>query len=238
MNLSSLEAASLWSNIVVVVLTVLAAIAGVFAFNVAAVVLTVPAAIAGAFALYFSSRLGALKDAEVKQIAEQERLARVQIEARLESRRMSIVLFDEALKGNPAGTAEIVYLRDDGEAFFFAEGVFGALQANGWLVDFPTPVQQSVDPRFSRLPTLMSVQGQPLGVTIVAKSAEPDLTGQKAPVTPLQTLCSAFMASGRGFALGFDATFPDNSFRIVIRERTQHIVTRSADVRRRAQGEP
>jgi hypothetical protein len=154
--------------------------------------------------------------AEANQIAEQERLARLQIEARLEPRWISVGLFDEALKGKPTGTAKIVYLRDDGEAFSFAMGLCNVLKVNGWIVFPPEPVSQSADPLFSRFPTLMSVQGQPLGVTVVTKMGEPDPIEQKTPITPLHTLCDAFLTAGFGVALGFDATFPLNCFRIVV----------------------
>ena len=162
MDRTSLQTASSWSNIVVVVLAVLAAIAGVFALNTAGVVLAVLAAIAGALALYFSSRLGALKDAdfvrfqlesteriavanseaakaneraaEANRKAEEERLARVELEKAFSPRSAGDQL-SFATKLKPfAGTQMIVETLADVEVSRLAGQIAFVFQMADWKI--------------------------------------------------------------------------------------------------------
>jgi hypothetical protein len=76
----------------------------------------------------------------------------------------------EALTGKPKLPVEIVFLKDDADAFTLSLEIRTALKGAGWEVQEPAPIPPTSFPQLSGLPAAMGVGGQPSGVTIVANS--------------------------------------------------------------------
>lgn len=149
MTLSSLESASFWANVAVVVLGVLAALAA-------------------GFALYFSSRSGGMKDAELERFQNESRTqiatanARVaeanesagrlenanltlrsqlattelqleRVRLRLQPRKVDFRRFAAALKKSAEkGSVQVLWVPDDTEVYEFADQIMAGVQLGEW----------------------------------------------------------------------------------------------------------
>jgi len=133
MTLDWLETASLWSNIAVVVLGVLAAIAG-------------------GFALFFGLKLGAIKDADQQQLelrvaAQQERAAKAEkdlLELQERARPRTVdsnarsAMIDVLKSTRSDGPVEIEFIGGStSEPFEFTTILVGILKEAGWVVGQP-----------------------------------------------------------------------------------------------------
>jgi len=116
----------------------------------------------------------------------------------------------DLLAKGPKGELEIIYERDDPEAFHFAQDLYSLLRATGWEANRPTPIPaESADSRPS---------------SIVAGATNSDLTIVAGVLedcgTRIDTPYCALVAGLQGFGLGLHMTrrdeLPPNSFRIVI----------------------
>jgi len=106
------------------------------------------------------------------------------------------------IAGQPKAHVAIMYLRDDPECFDVAQQIWRLLQDAKWQVDAPLPIPASN----TELPTPMSVDAQPSGVTVVAHSASTQeseamgnvMLGKPWIRTPLTVLSNALSQSMGG----------------------------------------
>ena len=87
-----------------------------------------------------------------------------QLRAQVGPRQFNRAAFLDALRGETAGTVQIVYLRNDPECFDVAQQLSRLLEDAGWQVAPPVPI---FDGRHVQ-PAAMNVDGQPAGLTVVA----------------------------------------------------------------------
>jgi len=87
-----------------------------------------------------------------------------QLRAQVGPRQFNRAAFLDALRGETAGTVQIVYLRNDHECFDVAQQLSRLLEDAGWQVAPPVPI---FDGRHVQ-PAAMNVDGQPAGLTVVA----------------------------------------------------------------------
>jgi hypothetical protein len=112
--------------------------------------------------------------------------------------------FVDALAGKPKLPVEIMFLKDDADAFALSLEIRSALRVAEWEVHEPIPIPPTAFPQLSTLPTTMAVGGQPSGVTVVVNSVTPEefaasttlFMGNKAvTMTPWLAIQNALLAS-------------------------------------------
>ncbi|MEK6280350.1 MAG: hypothetical protein AABN95_08360 [Acidobacteriota bacterium] len=147
-----------------------------------------------------------LAEAETRLAEAQMQLA--QLRKKLEPRFIRPGIFKNALSGAAPHTVEILYPKENDEAFVAAAQLVGALrEISGWSVSDPKPLSALAST--SSLPPMLAAGAQTLGITIrtnkldgAAKSVRKTLSGE-----------------------GFDATsvldekLPDNTSRIIVAPR-------------------
>jgi hypothetical protein len=145
------------------------------------------------------------------------------------ARRINGSDFVKALKGMPSLPVEIMFAKDDGEAFHLALDIRNFVRMAGWTTAEPVPIPPTTQP----VPTIMGVGGQPAGVSLVAHSMtqaefnalgpqlEFDAPNPAAPTTPFLTLYRALISSlGQlSASAGGPAVPPPNTLRIVVGSR-------------------
>lgn len=143
------------------------------------------------------------------------------------ARRINGNEFVTLLKGAPSLPVEIMFAKDDGEAFHLALDIRNFVRIAGWTAVEPVPIPSTNQP----VPTTMSVGGQPSGVSLVAHSmtrAEFDALGPEfnapnpaAIVTPFLVLYRALISSlGQlSASAGGPAIPPPGTLRIVVGSR-------------------
>lgn len=158
MSLATAEFVSFWSNWVLIA-----------------------ALIVGVAATYGIVVSGNVKEFALKRemAASNERAAAAELETqqikqRIAPRFMKREPFLNALKGQPKGKVEMLYLRDDPECFEVAQNIALLLQEAGWDVISRRPIPQINTPEALEGPSSMAVSGQPSGITVVARSASPE----------------------------------------------------------------
>ncbi len=170
-----------------------------------------------------------LTDAQTEMGKQQERAANA--EARLSElqrqrlpRMLQLTKFIEALKPKPHATAEIMYKKDDGEAFSLAWQINGGLSAAEWEVSRPVPIPEgltsgvmsTVDPDLLHgFPLSVRIGAQPMGVTIIART----LPANPAMDVPFNALTHALSESLGQVYGGFDPVLPEDSIRIIVLQK-------------------
>lgn len=157
--------------------------------------------------------------------AQQERAAVAELEltrlrARQEPRRIDAQRFLAALAGNPKAAVSIWYQPDDGEAFQFATDIYLRLATAKWKAFMPEPIPSwattadlaNAGRALGLIPLAMRAGGQPLGVTLVARSLN-------ATPASFNTLKAALLASVSSVGEGVDAALPEEEFRIVVGQK-------------------
>jgi hypothetical protein len=141
------------------------------------------------------------KDAEIarKETAE-AKLQLEQLRKQAAARRIKREEFIALLEGKPKLPVEIMFAKDDGEAFQLSLEIRDSLRAAKWEVGEPFPIPLVTEPSLSQLPSAMAVGGQPAGVTVAAYSVSPEeamarFPGQPKVVTAYTTLSDALLAS-------------------------------------------
>lgn len=141
--------------------------------------------------------------ANINLKVEEETFKRIQAETRLEELRSRVAwrnfnkdIFMNILKNKAKGKAEIVFLKDDSEAYSFAENIWANLLAAGWSVSKPTTEmnKEKSDRPFPMREGGIITSNFPSLIISVA-----DLDNIKAPYTdniPLSALMLAFTSCG------------------------------------------
>jgi hypothetical protein len=131
------------------------------------------------------------------------------IQSRQAPRRLLIEKFLPEFRGKPKGSAVIVYLQNDPEAFDFALEIMHLLHGAGWPVTFPKPVSEHTLSK--------SVPALRAGVTIATRFIEPP---GSPPNTPFRVLEEVFLRIGQAVGFGvsstLDETLDQNTFRIEV----------------------
>lgn len=97
-------------------------------------------------------------------VAAKAKLDLEQLRTQVAPRQFIRPAFLDALRGEPAGNVEIVFLRNDPECFDVAQQLWHLLQDAGWQVTPPTAI---FDGRQNQ-PAPMNADGEPSGLTVVA----------------------------------------------------------------------
>jgi hypothetical protein len=122
------------------------------------------------------------------------------------ARHLNAQEFAKSLDGMPRMPVEIMFPRDDGEAFQLALEIRDGLKLAKWDAGEPAPIPLPDIPQLARLPSAMSAGGQPSGVAVVAPwitQQESDELTNNAMGLPV-TLVTPFLALHRALlsALG------------------------------------
>jgi hypothetical protein len=113
--------------------------------------------------------------AQFRESAAHAELETARIKERLAPRFMRREPFLAALKNQPKGRVEILYLRDDPECMEVAQNIALLLEEAHWTVLSRGPLRANDDaPGANNLPSMMTVGGQPSGITVIAHSLTPE----------------------------------------------------------------
>jgi len=137
-----------------------------------------------------------------------ERAAALEVQAaelrkQLAPRHLNYKEFVEQLKDQPQLPVEIMFVKDDADAFRLSLEIRSALRDAGWEASEPFPIPTLVQKIDSQLPSTMSVGGQPSGVTVVthavtfeeAMADHREITGVSIPTTARGVLRAALLKS-------------------------------------------
>lgn len=184
-----------------------------------------------------NERAGKLEQdaARLNKEAEDERLARVGLENKLETQKEKTANAEialrrlqegrqirslflkfksqeeidatiQALRSKPAH-ADILYARGDAEAYWLAQEIFDLLSMGGWQVLRPTEVPSAN--------VLEELKAQPLGITIVADA----LSDKTKSDDSYAILRGVFLKTFRQAMSTYDSKLSPNTFRIVVMPR-------------------
>ena len=129
--------------------------------------------------------------------------------------------FATAIKGQPAGNAEILYLRDVPDALSLADTIRALLISADRKVALARPNPDTPATSSSPTPLAMTVGGQPSGITVVASRIPVDET---APLTKEYGALMEALSLGLDVGIaevygGRDPTMPEGLLRIVVGPR-------------------
>jgi hypothetical protein len=132
--------------------------------------------------------------------------------------------FKKKLEGKPAAPVEIMFPREDIEAFHLAIQFRDVLRMSGWEAPEPVPVPPGDVPRLLNQPSIASVGANSAGVTVVMRAdtnADFERLRDLAASTPLNALIQAISSSlgGAGAAAAGPDVFhvpPPGVLRIVV----------------------
>jgi hypothetical protein len=113
----------------------------------------------------------------------------------------------ESLRQNPL-TTEIVYKRDDSEAYSLAYQIWAVLSSAGWHVSKPAPISQDIPAD----KILEDLGAQPLGVSIAIKA----IPNNPKPNDPYSVLTGALAKTLGQISVGRAPSLPDNVVRIIV----------------------
>ena len=145
-----------------------------------------------------SASVDAAHAVERTAVAEQ-RTAEAELRLKqLEPRVLNWDAFVASLKGAPQCPVEVLYVADDWDSMALAQQIQLAVESAGWKQSSRNPIEK---PLSWTDPTPMAVDGQPIGVTIVALlGTEPEtiaagslLSPRPGPITPFSAMEQAVL---------------------------------------------
>ena len=169
---------------------------------------------------HFTSKVANEQKEQSRQFAldlskQQERAANAEAALyRLQQQRLPRMLSAETLdflKGKASGRAEIMYKRDDSEAYNFAFWIWAWLASGGWNASKPSPIPENI-PADKILEVL---RAQPLGVTVAVRHV-PDNPKRD---DPYSVLTDALLKSLEGISGADDKTLADGILRIIVMQK-------------------
>lgn len=221
MALPELESASFWANVAVVIFTLAAASAGGFALYFS----SKASAVRDAELVRFQeeSRVSIANadarsaEANEKAAGANERTGKLEVEAgqqreraakaeasllelrqRLAPRQIKGKDFLKLLEGKPKMPVEIMFLRDDPEAWGLAMQLRDFLRQATWNPPEPVPIPPTDVPRLADQPSTMGAGGQPTGVAVVIRATTQEefrLFGDREAPTAFNALQQALLHS-------------------------------------------
>jgi hypothetical protein len=146
-----------------------------------------------------TARLSVEAETARKETAE-ARLQLEQLRKQAAARHIKRDEFVRLLEGKPKLPIEIMFAKDDGEAFLLALEIRDALKAAKWEAGEPFPIPVIMESDLAKLPSTMAVGGQPTGVTLAAHSLSHEeimsvMPGQPKVTTPYTALRDALSSS-------------------------------------------
>ena len=172
------------------------------------------------------------REAKIKIVSFEARTAEAELKSEqlrkeLGPRHLQRDIFLKEIVEAPPSRVEIMYLRDDPECFNLAQQIWRVLEDAKWEVMPPVPIPDPA--KAFDMPTAMTVDGQPSGVTVViravskaeAEASMKAMLGEPWVRTPWTVLTHALGDSlGRiGSSAGGPNAPPDGTLRIVVAPR-------------------
>lgn len=141
--------------------------------------------------------------AEANERAAALEVQAAQLRKQISPRHLNYFEFVEFVKGQQGLPVEIMFVKDDADAFTLSLEIRSGLRDAGWDAHEPIPIPILDQPISAQLPSTMTVGGQPSGVTVVAHSATPEemmadssqLSGKEWVKTPMTVLRNALLKS-------------------------------------------
>jgi hypothetical protein len=110
------------------------------------------------------------RSAAASERAANAELALERLRQQTQPRRLDGNALVMALEARPKAPVEILFTRDDAEAFSLSMQIRDFLKMAGWEVSEPTALTRAhASPRLSQYPSAVGAGGQPAGVTVVAR---------------------------------------------------------------------
>jgi len=116
-----------------------------------------------------TARLSAEAETARKETA-QAKLELEQLRAKVGPRNINATKFLEELSGKPTAPVEILFPKENGEAFGLAMQFRDLLRTAGWTVPEPKPIPPNEIPRVADQPSHMAAGGQPTGVAVAVRA--------------------------------------------------------------------
>jgi hypothetical protein len=159
--------------------------------------------------------------AEANARAAEATLKLGELRERLKPRKLDYKSFQDELRGRPKAPVEILFPKDDAEAYNLAMQFRDFLRMAGWDVKEPAFFPPVDVERFKTAPSAMAAGGQPTGVALVVRAASQadfKLFGDPNADTPFNALQQAILASlGKvSSAVNSDASPEPGIIRIVV----------------------
>jgi len=151
-------------------------------------------------------------------------LALEQLRKKVGPRRIEAAAFLKSLEGKPNAPVEIMFPKENGEAFQLAIQFRDLFRAAQWAVSEPIPVPPTDIPRLANQPSHMAAGGQPVGIAVVVRAdSQQDFKqySDQATATPANAISAAILGAFggvSGMAAGpevFQAP-PQGTVRIVV----------------------
>lgn len=109
-----------------------------------------------------------LRTAESNERAKASELKLEELRRKVAPRHINFAQFKADLESKPKSPVEIMFTRDDGEAFNLSFEIMVMLHEAGWEVERPLSIPTTDDPKLKGYTSTMAVGGQATGVSIVA----------------------------------------------------------------------
>jgi len=168
----------------------------------------------------YKAKIEAAKDLKIAELNNETARLRKQVGPR----QIDLETFLKALEGRPTSPAEIMFPKENGEAFLLAIQFRDLLRLAKWQVAEPVPVPPSDIPRLANQPSHMAAGGQPMGVTVAVRADTQDdfqrLEDRDAPtaVNALSQAIQSTLGGVSGYAAGPDVYDPPpaGTIRIIV----------------------
>jgi hypothetical protein len=109
------------------------------------------------------------RTAEANARTKEAELKLVQLREKLAPRHINGEQFVGMLEGKPKAPVEIVFPRDDAEAYQLAMQIRDWLRTAKWDAREPAAITGADEPRMAQYPSAMGAGGQPSGITVVRR---------------------------------------------------------------------
>jgi hypothetical protein len=141
-----------------------------------------------------------------------------QLRKNVEPRRVDQPVFLKLLEGQPKSRIEIVYVRDDADAFQLSHQILDAFKKASWDVEQPVPIKPFDTYPYSVIPSVMSARGQPRGVSII-KHEDPRGWTNDPSYEALQRAFQQSLIGNITVGGAADPQLPEGTLRVVVAPR-------------------
>lgn len=151
-----------------------------------------------------------------------------ELQKRHSPRMLALTKFIEDLKDKPRASAEVMYKKDDGEAWGLAWEIAGGLSGAGWRVSRPVAIPEDLTSEtMSKMgseflrdaPLSVRIGVQPMGVTIIAKTMPDNPFNYNIPFNALTHALGESLSPISQVSGSFDSRFRDDFFRIIVMQK-------------------
>jgi hypothetical protein len=172
------------------------------AFGIVIVALAVEL-VAGRIAKRFERQIDAARELQIAELNNET--ARLRKE--MGPRHIDPDKFVAALTDKPKAPVEIMFPKENGEAFMLAIEFRDAIRKAGWQASEPIPVPPTDIPRLANQPSTAGVGGEPVGVSVAVRAdTQADFEqfgpGINTPANAIFNAISAAFGTGAGYVAG------------------------------------